>query len=71
MDHLAAQPIKPPVPRVWRDRFERNGPSERQDVPSVLSSATTASGYRSARVLSLVLALEALRAAPDAFEPRP
>lgn len=68
MDHFAARLIKPLVQYVGWGKSERNEPAERQTVPPVLSSATYASGPRSARVLSLLLALEALRTAPEVFE---
>ena len=38
-------------------------------TPTLSSSIPGASGHRSERVLSLVLALEALRAAPEALTP--
>jgi hypothetical protein len=69
MEHFAARLIKPLVQFVWWERSEQNEPAARQ-TPPVLSSAMNASGHRSARVLSLVLALEALRTAPEVFEPR-
>ena len=69
MEQFAARLIKPLVQRVLRGKSERSEPAARPTVPPVLSSATIASGYRSARVLSLLLALEALRGAPEVFEP--
>ncbi len=45
-------------------------PAEGRSPSDGLSSATTvASGHRSERVLSLLMALEALRAAPDVLGP--
>ena len=69
MGQFATRLIKPLAERVWRGKSGRNGPADRPVVAPVLSSATIASGHRSARVLSLVLALEALRTAPEVFEP--
>lgn len=65
MGHLAARLFKPLFERAMRDKSERMVPAERPGVPPVLSSATVVTGHRSARVVSLLLTLEALRAAPD------
>jgi hypothetical protein len=44
--------------------------AETGKLPAALSSSTpAASGHRSERVLSLILALEALRAAPEVLAP--
>jgi len=68
MSHLAARLIKPLFERAMRGKSERMVPADRHGVPPVLSSATVETGHRSARVVSLLLTLEALRAAPDLFE---
>ncbi len=39
-------------------------------VPALLTTITAASGHRSERVLSLLIALEALRAAPEVLVKR-
>ena len=67
MSHLAARLFKPLHDRATRDKSERTVRAERAGVPPVLSSATVETGHRSARVVSLLLTLEALRAAPDLF----
>jgi len=68
MDQFAARLIKPLTrwaPRGGSERLVRAGKPE--PAPA-LSSATVVTGNRSARVVSLLLTLEALRAAPDLFE---
>jgi hypothetical protein len=68
MGHLAARLIKPLFERALRGKSERMVQAERSSAAPVLSSATDVTGHRSARVLSLVLTLEALRAAPGLLD---
>ncbi len=68
MDQFAARLFKPLAQWEWREKSERSAPAGRPTPPSVLSSATIVSPHRSARVLSLLLTLEALRGAPDVLD---
>jgi hypothetical protein len=71
MDHFAARLFKPLFNRATRDKSERVVRAEKPNAPPVLSSATVVAGHRSARVVSLLLTLEALRAAPDLLDNSP
>ena len=70
MSQLSARLFKPLFERATRDRSERVAAAARPDPAPVLSSDVI--GHRSARVVSLLLTLEALRATPDLFgDPKP
>lgn len=68
MGQLAARLFKPLFTGAMRDKSERVVRTETPSAPPVLSSATVETGHRSARVVSLLLTLEALRAAPDLLD---
>ncbi len=68
MGQFAARLFKPLFNRAMRDKSERMVRTEKPSGYEVLSSATVSTGHRSARVVSLLLTLEALRAAPDLFD---
>ena len=70
MNQFAARLFKQATQGVSRGKSERMVSADRPAPAPVLSSPTDVTGHRSARVLSLVLALEALRTAPEVFEPR-
>ncbi|WP_423065970.1 hypothetical protein [Devosia sp. CN2-171] len=67
MSHLAARLFKQLFERATRDKSERVVRAE-ASAPPALSSATVVTGHRSARVVSLLLTLEALRAAPELID---
>jgi len=66
MDRLAAGIVIAAAPMAINGSFVREVQGNESPVlqPTLSSSTPVASGNRSERVLSLVLALEALRAAP-------
>lgn len=69
MGHFAARLFKRLTRWATRDKSERVVRAE-ASAPPALSSATVVTGHRSARVVSLLLTLEALRAAPELLESR-
>lgn len=68
MGQIAARLFKQFTQPVTRGKSERMVRADQPTTAPVLSSATDVTGHRSARVLSLVLTLEALRAAPDLLD---
>lgn len=68
MNQFAARLFKQATQGVSRGKSERMVSSARPDPAPVLSSPTDVTGHRSARVLGLVLTLEALRAAPELID---
>lgn len=53
-----------------RQVLAEDQPSTAGNRPALSTTITAASGHRSERVLSLLIALEALRAAPEVLERR-